>query len=190
MSKTRAVILVTVAALMVAVGKPAESGDVARVGPDPAGRCSENLPAALAAPAGHALAFELSAEGVQIYACGGAAGAYAWAFQAPEAKLIDSRGQPAGTHYAGPTWEGVDGSKVVGAKVEGATPDPVAIPWLLLRAASNAGAGRMADVTFMQRIQTSGGLAPATGCSPATAGAVARVPYRAAYCFYRKQALP
>ncbi|MEI6226981.1 MAG: hypothetical protein WCS72_19760, partial [Deltaproteobacteria bacterium] len=78
MSKTRAVILVTVAVLMVAVVTPAESGDVARVGADPAGPCSGNLPASLAAPAGHELAFELSAEGVQIYVCGGAAGAHAW----------------------------------------------------------------------------------------------------------------
>jgi hypothetical protein len=190
MSKTRAVILVTAAALMVAVVTPAVSEDVARVGVDPGGPCPGNLPASLAAPAGHDLAFELSADGVQIYVCGGPPGAHAWAFQAPEAKLVDSRGQLAGTHHAGPTWEGVDGSKVVGAKVEGATPDPAAIPWLLLRAASNAGAGRMADVTFVQRIQTSGGLAPAAGCGSATAGAVARVPYRAAYCFYRKQALP
>jgi hypothetical protein len=190
MSKTRAVILVTVTSLMVAVVTPALSRDVARAEADRHAFCSGNLPASLAAPAGHELAFELSAEGVQIYVCGGATGAYAWAFQAPEAKLVDFRGQPAGTHYAGPTWEGVDGSKVVGAKVEGATPDPAAIPWLLLRAASNAGTGRMADVTFVQRIQTWGGLAPAVGCGSATAGAVARVPYRAAYCFYRKHALP
>jgi hypothetical protein len=183
-------ILMTVAALMVAVVTPALSGDVARAEADRPAFCSGNLPAALAAPAGHELAFELSAEGVQIYACGRVAEAFAWAFQAPEAKLVDSRGQPAGTHYAGPTWEGVDGSKVVGAKVESATPDPTAIPWLLLRAASNAGTGRMADVTFVQRIQTWGGLAPAAGCGPASAGAVARVPYRAAYCFYRKQAQP
>jgi hypothetical protein len=190
MSRTRAVTLVTVAVLAVAFVMPAVSEDVVRVGADRPAFCSENLPAALAAPTGHELAFALSAEGVQIYVCGGAAGAYSWAFQAPEAKLVDSRGQPAGTHYAGPTWEGVDGSKVVGAKLESATPDSTAIPWLLLRASSNAGTGRMADVTFVQRIQTSGGLAPAAGCGSATEGAVARVPYRAAYCFYRKHALP
>jgi hypothetical protein len=190
MSRTRAVILVTVAVLTVAVVMRAESEDLAPARADPGAPCKGSLPSPLAAPSGHELAFALSAEGVQIYVCGGSAGAHAWTFQAPEAKLFDSRGQPAGTHYAGPTWEGVDGSKVVGAKVESATPDPAAIPWLLLRAASNAGTARMADVTFVQRIQTSGGLAPKAGCGSATAGAVARVPYRAAYCFYRKQALP
>ena len=185
MSKTRAVILVTVAAWMVAAVTSAESGDVAGVGANRPAFCSGNLPASLAAPAGHGLAFELSAEGVQIYVCGGAAGAFAWAFQAPEAKLVDFRGQPAGTHYAGPTWEGLDGSKVVGAKVEGATPDPTAIPWLLLRAASNAGTGRMADVTFVQRIQTHGGLAPDGGCGASNVGVVVRVPYHATYCYHR-----
>jgi hypothetical protein len=186
----RAVILVTVAALAAAVVTRAVSGDVAGVGADRAGPCSGSLPAALAAPTGHELAFELPAEGVQIYVCGGAAGAHAWAFQAPEAKLVDSRGQPAGTHYTGPTWEGVDGSKVIGAKVASATPDPAAIPWLLLRAASNAGTGPMADVTFVQRIQTHGGLAPPGGCGTSNVGAVVRVPYHAVYCFHRRRPQP
>jgi len=186
MPKLRAVILVAGAALSAAVVTRAASEDVAGVGADRAGVCTGRVPASLAAPAGHELAFELSAEGVQIYVCGASAGAQAWAFQAPEAKLVDSRGQPAGTHYAGPTWEGVYGSKVVGAKVESATPDPAAIPWLLLRASSNAGTGRMADVTFVQRIQTSGGMAPQGGCGTSNVGAVVRVPYRAVYCYYRR----
>jgi uncharacterized protein DUF3455 len=152
--------------------------------------CSDATPPTLAAPAGNDLAFELLADGVQIYSCaspsGAAAGGPAWAFQAPEATLLDRAGQLAGTHRAGPTWEALDGSSVVGAKVEGATPDPAAIPWLLLRAASHGGGpGRMADVTFVQRLQTSGGVAPSEGCSAASVGAVARVPYRAVYCFYR-----
>lgn len=186
MPEPRASFLATVAAVMIAAVTPAVSGDVARVGDDGTGPCSRDLPAALAVPTGHELAFELSAEGVQIYVCGAAAGAHAWVFQAPEAKLVDSRGQPAGAHYAGPTWEGVDGSKVVGSKVESATPDPAAIPWLLLRAASTSGSGRMADVTFVLRIQTHGGMAPSDGCGSSNVGAVARVPYHAVYCYYRR----
>ena len=147
--------------------------------------CGGALPAGLAVPAGNELAFELQAEGVQVYACGATGGAFAWTFQAPEAKLFGPDGQPAGSHGAGPTWESSDGSKVVGAKVEGATPDSSAIPWLLLRSASHAGGGRMAEVTFVQRVRTSGGNAPAVGCDAAHVGAVARVAYRAAYCFYR-----
>lgn len=148
----------------------------------------EDVPAALRVPAGNAPAFELQADGVQLYACASSGGAFAWAFQAPEAKLFGPGGEPAGKHYAGPTWEANDGSKVAGVKVEGATPDPAAIPWLLLRATSHAGSGRMGEVTFVQRLQTSGGSAPSGGCDADHAGAVARVPYRAAYRFYRMEA--
>jgi hypothetical protein len=96
-------------------------------------------------------------------------------------------GQPAGKHYAGPTWESLDGSLVVGARVAGASPDPSAIPWLLLRAVSHAGDGVMDEVTFIQRVVTHGGLAPADGCSASNTGDLARVPYTATYCFYEPQ---
>lgn len=147
--------------------------------------CRE-LPPALAVPAGNVLAFALEADGVQIYACNASNASYGWVFQAPEARLSEARGQEAGKHYAGPTWESTDGSKVVGAKVEAVTPDAAAIPWLLLSAASHTGAGRMEKVTFVQRIGTRGGNAPSEGCDLAHAGAIARVPYRAVYCFYRQ----
>jgi hypothetical protein len=147
--------------------------------------CRAGLPAAPAAPAGNELAFELQAIGVQLYACDATSGAPAWTFQAPEATLTGPDGQASGKHFAGPTWEGADGSRVVGAKVAAATPDPSAIPWLLLAAASHAGTGRMAEVTFVQRVATWGGIAPAAGCDPSHVGEVARVPYRAVYCFYR-----
>jgi len=152
----------------------------------PASSCAGESPPALAAPAGNEFAFELLAEGVQVYSCDAAASGPAWAFDAPEARLFDRHGQLAATHRAGPTWAAVDGSSVLGAKLEAATPDPAAIPWLLLRAASHhGGRGRMADVTYVQRVQTSGGVAPREGCNEASLGLVARVPYRAVYCFYR-----
>jgi hypothetical protein len=148
--------------------------------------CGGELPASLAVPAGNDLAFALDAEGVQVYSCAASAASFGWAFQAPEARLSEASGSAAGTHYAGPTWESPDGSKVVGAKIEAATPTAAAIPWLLLRAASHAGSGRMEEVTFVQRIRTWGGNAPSHGCDATHAGEVARVPYRAVYCFYRK----
>jgi hypothetical protein len=154
-------------------------------GPSP---CGGEVPPPLAVPAGNDLAFALDAEGVQVYACAASAASFGWAFQAPEARLSEESGPGAGTHYAGPTWESTDGSRVVGAKVEAATPDAAAIPWLLLRAASHAGSGRMEQVTFVQRVRTWGGNAPNRGCDATHAGAVARVPYRAVYCFYRKGA--
>jgi len=147
--------------------------------------CREPLPGAeLAAPPGNRLVLQLDAVGVQIYTCTGSPAGAAWSFTAPEATLIGHEGILFGKHGAGPTWEALEGSTVVGAKVAGLTPDPAAIPWLLLRATSHAGAGRLARVTFIQRIRTGGGLAPQEGCSPATVGAVARVPYTATYCFH------
>lgn len=159
---------------------PLAAGEVA-----PASSCAGELPSQLAVPGGNQLAFALEADGVQVYACAANGAGFGWAFQAPEARLAEPGGAAAGKHYAGPTWESPDGSTVVGAKLEAVPRDPTAIPWLLLRATSHAGSGRMGEVTFVQRIRTSGGNAPPTGCDAQHAGSVARVPYRALYCFYR-----
>jgi hypothetical protein len=149
------------------------------------GTCRKPLPdPALAAPPGQRLALQLEATGVQIYTCTATPAGAAWVFTAPEASLSAAGGAAAGKHYAGPTWEALDGSSVVGAKVAGATPDPSAIPWLLLRATSHGGKGTLAEVSFIQRVATHGGLAPAGGCSAATVGAVVRVAYTASYCFH------
>jgi hypothetical protein len=183
--------VVSIAALMMGEGAYAPSADEGRPASAP-GR-SDAMPPGLAAPAGHGLAFELRAEGVQIYACAGSSegGGAAWVLRAPEATLVDARGARAGTHGAGPTWEALDGSTVVGAKVAAGPTEPAAVPWLLLRAASHGPrGGRMADVTFVQRIQTSGGVAPPEGCSAATVGTVVRVPYSAVYRFFRREGLP
>jgi hypothetical protein len=153
-------------------------------GADPSAACLAPLPSpSLAFPPGQAFAFALDATGVQIYACTAGATGPSWVFASPEAELLDGRGKPAGTHFAGPTWQAADASAVAGARVAGAAPDPAAIPWLLLRAASHTGSGRMSEVSYVQRVATRGGLAPAGGCDAARLGAVARVPYVAVYCF-------
>jgi hypothetical protein len=151
--------------------------------------CAGSLPSpSLAPPAGNELAFHLRGVGVQIYTCSAnPSGAAAWGLTAPEANLYDARGALAGTHYAGPTWESKDGSKVVGTRLAAASPDPTAIPWLLLGAASHSGDGRMEEVTYIQRLHTIGGLAPTDGCDADHLGAVARVSYEADYCFYEAQ---
>lgn len=130
-------------------------------------------------PAGSRVAAVAYAEGVQVYRWTGAA----WAFVAPEAVLYDADGEAVGIHYAGPTWESASGSRVVGAVAARCTPDPAAIPWLLLDAVSSSGPGVLRRVTHIQRLYTVGGLAPAgPGAVP---GEVARVPYSAYYVFYR-----
>src|SRR5712671_5213904 len=147
------------------------------------------VPASLAIPDTQVLSLEALATGVQIYECKAGKGnnpaQFEWAFKAPEADLFDSAGTRIGKHYAGPTWESNDGSKVVG-EVKGRDngPDAGAIPWLLLSAKSNSGSGVFGKTQMIQRLHTVGGKAPADGCSQAQAGAEARVPYKATYDFY------
>jgi hypothetical protein len=145
------------------------------------------IPGNLRAPANESLVRTLWADGVQVYECRKAPDAAfpEWALVAPEAKLADAAGTFMGRHYAGPTWEASDGSKVVGvvkAKVD--APDPHAIPWLLLETHSTGKPGVFSKVTSIQRVATSGGVAPATGCGTATIGKQERVPYQAQYAQY------
>jgi hypothetical protein len=76
------------------------------------------IPDAIKVPGSESFALEAAATGVQIYECApgkDAPGLYAWAFKGPRADPFDRAGRKIGTHYAGPTWEAHDGSKVVGA---------------------------------------------------------------------------
>ena len=146
-----------------------------------------SVPASLQAPPGSHVYLEALASGVQIYECSVRPdSAFEWAFKAPEAALSDRAGHPLGKHYAGPTWEANDGSAVSGEiKARDPGPTATAIPWLLLGAKSHSGSGTFADATFVQRIATVGGVAPAVGCDASTLKQQARVPYSAAYIFYR-----
>ncbi len=139
--------------------------------------------------------------GVQIYTCtpsggaGGAAGSgadagaisYSWVLKGPDAKLYDASGAQVGTHGIGPEWTSSDGSVVNGTKVEqvsAPSATPPAIPWLLLRASSTSGTGVFTNVTYVQRLNTTGGVAPATGCGASTSGTDTSVAYTADYYFY------
>ena len=147
---------------------------------------ASDAPEALRPPATQTLVLAARATGVQIYECtANAAGRYEWALKAPEADLFDETGRKVGKHYAGPTWEALDGSKVVGeVKARDDGPDRNAIPWLLLSAKSNSPTGALSTIRSIQRLQTSEGKAPATPCDRASAQQVARVPYKANYYFY------
>jgi hypothetical protein len=140
-----------------------------------------NICASLQAPAGNEVAFHAYALGVQVYKWNGTA----WAFVGPVANLFadhNYRGQ-VGTHYGGPTWESNSGSKVIAKRVADCSPNPSAIPWLRLEAVSTEGPGIFNGVTFVQRVNTTGGTAPA---SPGSfVGEESRVPYTAEYYFYR-----
>jgi hypothetical protein len=137
----------------------------------------------LEVPAGNEITFHVYATGVQIYRWNGAS----WVFLAPEATLYADAGfhGQVGTHYAGPTWESNSGSRVVGRVLERCTPDPTAIQWLKLEAVYTQGPGVFDGVTFVQRVNTVGGLAPSS--AGAVVGEIARVPYTTEYYFYRPQ---
>jgi hypothetical protein len=152
------------------------------------GAMAPQVPASLAVPSDQVLLRVVRAAGVQIYECGADQDApllYAWRFAAPEAELFDQSGHKVGRHYAGPTWEASDGSRVTGTvAAQYGGPDPNAIAWLLLRVKSSSSSGYFAAIQSVQRLYTVGGKAPADGCTQATSGARVRVPYTADYFFY------
>ena len=127
--------------------------------------------------------------GVQIYACNAVGASHRWSLVAPRADLFDKNGNLLVTHFGGPSWQAKDGSLVSAALEQRVTVDPTAIDWFLLRvtyAGSGNDADRLGGTTFIQRIQTTGGLAPAPEtCNAGTVGAVAEVPYTAVYVFWK-----
>jgi hypothetical protein len=145
---------------------------------DLAALCPANLPAAIAAPADQRLRYVVPADGAQIYIClANVAGTTSWTFLAPQANLFQDDAL-AGTHFIGPVWQANDGSAVKAAKVSGATVDPTAVPWLLLKSVGNVGPGKYANISSIQRVNTVGGIAPAAStCTSANIGAVAQVHY-------------
>jgi Protein of unknown function (DUF3455) len=141
------------------------------------------MPPAIASPGGKIVA-TFHAEGAQIYECKpGNDGKLAWAFREPIATLLlDDK--TVGRHYAGPTWEHMDGSAITGKAVgnaPGATVND--IPWLKLDVVNRRGSGTLADVTAVQRINTHGGAAQ--GACDQT-GAFRSVSYSADYVFLTK----
>jgi uncharacterized protein (TIGR03118 family) len=143
--------------------------------------------AKIAAPEGNKVAFHVFAVGVQIYRWSGTN----WAFVGPEANLYADANHHAqvGTHFGtptGPAWETISGSRVIEQRVDGCTPDPTAIQWLLLRTISRERNGVLNAVSYVQRVNTVGGVAPVT--PGASVGEESRVPYTAEYFFYRSTA--
>jgi hypothetical protein len=153
-----------------------------------AAAAAEPVPDSLAPPAGLKRLADLNATGVQIYRCGppknpDGAPAAVWNFEAPRATLTDPQGGPPVKHYAGPTWEAPDGSKITGKVIAHAdATEAGAIAWLLLKTESAGAPGRFDHVRAVQRLFTSGGSAPAGACTQI--GQTLEVPYRAVYVFW------
>jgi hypothetical protein len=133
--------------------------------------------------------------GVQIYNCQPKKDnpkEYEWVFQEPLADLLQDDGKMRGTHGRGPSWESVwpedKGSGLTAELLPVASVSKEdAIPWLLLKVKAHTGKGegkgRFDNVTYIQRIDTAGGKAPAK-CGESYQGTELRVPYTATYVFY------
>lgn len=176
--------------------------------PVPTGIEVPAVPPNLEPPAGHTAFLKGFAIGTQNYICISAKKGQEWRFLGPQATLfltIDAKvTQQISTHFlstnpsdgvARPTWQdSSDTSRVWGRAVQSSS-DPVyveagAIPWLLLAAvgteAGPLGGALLTQTTFIQRLNTSGGVAPSTGCQTGNdVGRVALVPYTTEYYFYR-----
>jgi Protein of unknown function (DUF3455) len=144
---------------------------------DPA---SVAIPKALDVPSGNRQVALLDAKGVQVYSCTGRA----WKLLEPAATLWNHNGlfeRPMALHSRGPVWVStVDGSAVKATAVAN-VPEDGAVPELLLKATATRGPGVLDKVSYVQRLATSGGLAPTTACSGSSQLAV---PYSATYAFY------
>ncbi|QNK02193.1 DUF3455 domain-containing protein [Dyella telluris] len=153
-----------------------------------ASHAQDATPATLQPPAGYKVAFTAKATGVQIYTSTAETGsAPKWTFEAPLAELRSASGVI--HHYAGPSWEAADGSKVVRDKEAPVATVPARqasadIPWLLIKVSPDATPGILSKVVYVQRVETKGGVAPAS--APTREGTKVGVPYTATYVFYVK----
>ena len=154
-----------------------------------------NVPTPLIIPdgGGTVVLIHAAATGTQDYTCEQTdASAYSWVFVGPEADLHDCNANVIGHHFAsdgGPTapeWMTIDNSYVIGAKNVGYTPDGGAssVAWLLLHATDAGGTGTIASTHWIHRLNTDGGITPATTCDSNNAGNTEKVGYSADYYFY------
>ena len=146
-----------------------------------------SLPEPVRVPAGQKVMMATTGVGEITYECRekkDMAGQHEWAFVGPVATLYGSDRKAVGKYYAGPTWEAGDGSKVSGKQVAVAPATPGSLPLQLVKADPAMGAGAMTGVSYIQRLNTKGGVAPAMGCDAMSKGKRQQVAYEADYVFY------
>jgi hypothetical protein len=159
-----------------------------------AGDAQQTVPPEIALPTGSTEVLHVYARGVQVYRCTRDfkdTSRYVWTFQEPRADLFTSADyrQKTGTHFLNdaknPTWVLSNDDKVSGKKLrQSSSKDSLSIPWLLLGSVPESGKGRLAGVTYIQRLYTQGGVAPAKA-EKSQSGKLLEVPYTAEYLFFR-----
>ncbi|MDP1742584.1 DUF3455 domain-containing protein [Polaromonas sp.] len=147
------------------------------------------LPAAVQVPTGNKVALETIGVGEITYQCSAKkdmAGQFEWVFAGPDARLLDRSGKQVGKYYGPPaTWEAMDGSKLTAVQLAVAPHTAGSIPLQLVKGNPAMGAGAMQGVTYIQRVNTQGGVAPAAPCTAANLSAKQIVKYQADYIFYK-----
>src|SRR5258708_32358150 len=125
---------------------------------------AQEVPKQIQPPAAEQLLLRVHAKGDQVYTCKADGAQFTWTLKAPDAHLFDKDGKPFGKHFAGPSWEATDGSRVTG-KASGNVPSPDAdsIPWLRVNVIAHEGNGVLSRAATIQRLNTKGGKAPAAG---------------------------
>jgi hypothetical protein len=148
-----------------------------------------SLPDSVKVPTGHQVAMETVGAGDISYECRVKAnmpGQHEWVFVGPDAKLMDRGGKQVGKYYGPPaTWESMDGSKLTATQVAVAPNGTGNIPFQLVKANPAMGSGTMQGVSYIQRVATQGGVAPAMACGASSVGQKQVVKYQADYIFYR-----
>jgi hypothetical protein len=197
---TRRILLIACAtalavALTVALPQPAHADDVT----------PPHVPGNIRVPAGNTAFLEGHAIGTQDYICLPSGSGFAWTFFGPQATLFNDDDEQVITHFLSPnpdeggtpraTWQHSQDTSTVWAMAIASSSNPGfvapgAIPWLLLEVVGAqdgpTGGRTLTATTFIQRLNTSGGVAPSTGCTSSTdVGKKAFVPYTADYFFYK-----
>jgi hypothetical protein len=179
---------------------------------------SPAVPDNLKVPVGNTVFLEGHADGTQNYICLPCpntittaatcpASGFAWAFFGPQATLLNDQDEQIITHFLSPnpgesgtpraTWQNSKDTSHVWAKAMATSSDsafvaPGAIPWLLLQVvgaqSGPTNGNTLTATTFIHRVNTSAGVAPATGCVVSTdVGSKALVHYTANYFFYKAE---
>jgi len=149
-------------------------------------RQHHHIPDALQVPEGNVLLLRAYGRGIQKYTPPVSATSRA----VPHAILLEGDGDEGdlvAIHFAGPTWEALDGSSVVGDAANAkhfTAPDPDGVDWLLLPAKLTSGDGLFSRVTYIQRLYTDGGKPPADCCDQPDSQTEVLVEYSAQYLFY------
>jgi hypothetical protein len=134
------------------------------------------VPEPIRVPAGNRRIAVMQGRGVQTYQCTNGA----FGFLQPDA-ILRHQGRAQVLHSRGPVWTSVDDGSSVTAAAQASSPVANAVPEVLLKSTGNRGPGLFAEVTFVQRLNTTGGLSPTGSCVD---GTTASIPYTADYAFW------